>query len=127
VLPHSKRALDAVADLGVPRIHFGVGTAHLLDLLPSAGADVVGVDWRTPLDEAAHRLPGVVLQGNIDPALLFAPADVLDAHVADVLRRGDAAPAHIVNLGHGVPPDTDPTVLTRLVELVHSAPSPRVE
>lgn len=123
VLPHSKRALDAVADLGVPRIHFGVGTQHLLDLLPAAGADVVGVDWRVPLDEAARRLPGVVLQGNIDPALLFAPPDVLDRHVADVLRRGDAAPAHIVNLGHGVPPDTDPTVLTRLVEFIHAQDS----
>jgi uroporphyrinogen decarboxylase len=123
VLPHSKRALDAIADLGVPRIHFGVGTEHLLDLLPAAGADVVGVDWRVPLDAAARRLPGVVLQGNIDPALLFAPPDVLDRHVADVLRRGDAAPAHIVNLGHGVPPDTDPAVLTRLVELVHREPA----
>ncbi|HWH97867.1 MAG TPA: uroporphyrinogen decarboxylase [Pseudolysinimonas sp.] len=121
VLPHSKRALDAVVDLGVPRIHFGVGTEHLLDLLPAAGADVVGVDWRVPLDEAARRLPGIVLQGNIDPALLFAPADVLERHVADVLRRGDAAPAHIVNLGHGVPPDTDPDVLTRIVEIVHAA------
>lgn len=119
VLPHSRRALDAVADLGIPRIHFGVGTEHLLDLLPAAGADVVGIDWRVPLDDAARRLPGVVLQGNIDPALLFAPADVLDRHVADVLRRGDAAPAHIVNLGHGVPPDTDSAVLTRVVELVH--------
>jgi uroporphyrinogen decarboxylase len=123
VLPHSKRALDAVADLGIPRIHFGVGTEHLLDLLPAAGADVVGVDWRVPLDEAARRLPGVVLQGNIDPALLFTPPEVLDRHVTDVLRRGDAAPAHIVNLGHGVPPDTDPTVLTRLVELVHREPA----
>jgi uroporphyrinogen decarboxylase len=122
VLPHSTRALDAVADLGVPRIHFGVGTAHLLDLLPAAGADVVGVDWRTPLDEAARRLPGIPLQGNIDPALLFAPADVLERHVADVLRRGDVAPAHIVNLGHGVPPDADPGVLTRIVDLVHAAP-----
>jgi len=74
-----------------------------------------------PLDEAAARVPGIPLQGNIDPALLDAPAAVLDAHVADVLRRGDAAPAHIVNLGHGVPPDADPGVLTRLVEVVHGA------
>lgn len=127
VLPHSRRALDAVADLAtpdgqrIPRIHFGLGTGPFLDLLPTAGADVVGVDWRMPLDEAAARVPGVVLQGNIDPALLDAPAAVLDAHVADVLRRGDAAPAHIVNLGHGVPPETDPGVLTRLVEVVHAA------
>lgn len=122
VLPHSRRALDHVADLGVPRIHFGLGTGPFLDLLPAAGADVVGVDWRTPLDEAAARVPGLPLQGNIDPALLDAPEAVLDAHVADVLRRGEAAPAHIVNLGHGVPPDADPGVLTRLVEVVHAAP-----
>ena len=121
VLPHSRRALDHVAGLGVPRIHFGLGTGPFLDLLPTAGADVVGVDWRVPLDEAAARVPGIPLQGNIDPALLDAPAAVLDAHVADVLRRGDAAPAHIVNLGHGVPPDADPGVLTRLVEVVHGA------
>ena len=123
VLPHSRRALDHVAGLGVPRIHFGLGTAEFFDLLPAAGADVVGVDWRMPLDEAVRRLPGVPLQGNIDPALLFAPEAVLDAHVADVLRRGDAAVAHIVNLGHGVPPDTDPAVLTRIVDLVHQGPA----
>lgn len=121
VLPHSRRAFDHVADLGVPRIHFGLGTGPVLDLLPAAGAEVVGVDWRLPLDEAAARVPGIPLQGNVDPALLDAPAVVLDAHVADVLRRGEAAPAHIVNLGHGVPPDTDPGVLTRLVEVVHAA------
>lgn len=121
VLPHSRRALSHVEGLGVPRIHFGLGTGPFLDLLPAAGADVVGVDWRMPLDEAASRIPGVPLQGNIDPALLHAPAPVLDDHVADVLRRGDAAPAHIVNLGHGVPPDTDPGVLTRLVDVVHAA------
>lgn len=121
VLPHSRRALAHVDGMGVPRIHFGLGTGPFLDLLPRAGADVVGIDWRVPLDEAAQRLPGVPLQGNIDPALLDAPAPVLDAHVADVLRRGDAAPAHIVNLGHGVPPETDPGVLTRLVEIVHAS------
>ena len=126
VLPHSRRALAAVPD-GVPRIHFGLGTGPFLDLLPSAGADVVGVDWRVPLDDAAARVPGVPLQGNVDPALLDAPAAVLDAHVADVLRRGDAAPAHIVNLGHGVPPTADPGVLTRLVEVVHAAGASVVE
>ena len=121
VLPHSRRALSAVDGLDVPRIHFGLGTGGFLDLVHAAGADVVGIDWRLPLDEAAARLSGVPLQGNIDPALLAAPAPVLDAHVADVLRRGNAAPAHIVNLGHGVPPETDPGVLTRLVEVVHAA------
>lgn len=87
----------------------------------SIGADVMGVDWRIPLDEAERRLGGEVpLQGNIDPALLAAPWPVLEAHVRDVVDRGRAAPAHVVNLGHGVPPETDPDVLTRIVELVHA-------
>lgn len=121
VAPHSRRALAAVADLGVPRIHFGLGLTEVLDLVPTLGVDVVGVDWRLPLDEADRRLGGgIPLQGNIDPALLTAGWPVLDAHVRDVVRRGRSAPAHIVNLGHGVPPDTDPDVLTRIVELVHS-------
>jgi uroporphyrinogen decarboxylase len=81
---------------------------------------VVGVDYRVPLDEASRRLGGVVtLQGNVDPAILSAPWPVLEAHVVDVLERGKVAPAHVLNLGHGVPPETDPTVLTRLVEFVH--------
>ena len=116
----SARALDAVRDLGVPRVHFGVGTGEILADLRDAGADVVGVDWRIPLDEAARRVGPMPLQGNIDPALLAAPWPVLEEHVRDVVRRGGAAPAHVVNLGHGVPPETDPDVLTRLVELIHS-------
>ena len=83
--------------------------------------DAVGVDWRLPLDEAARRVgDDVTLQGNIDPALLSAPWPVIEAHVRDVLARGRAARAHVVNLGHGVPPETDPTVLTRVVEFVHA-------
>ena len=119
VAPHSRAALDAVAGR-VPRRHFGTGTGHLLTEM-AIGADAVGVDYRTPLDEAAALLPGVPLQGNIDPALLAAGWDALAAHALDVLRRGEAAPGHVVNLGHGVPPETDPTVLTRLVELVHAS------
>jgi len=81
----------------------------------------MGVDWRLPLDEANRRLGGMVpLQGNIDPALLAAPWTVLENHVRAVVDAGRAAPSHVVNLGHGVPPDTDPDVLTRVVELVHS-------
>lgn len=125
--PGSTVALSQVSDLGVPAIHFGTGTGHLLgamrDALTEAGVThpTVGVDYRTPLDEAAAALGGYVpVQGNIDPALLAAPWPVLEAHVRDVLRRGAAAPGHVVNLGHGVPPETDPTVLTRVVELVHS-------
>ncbi|HCC39922.1 MAG TPA: uroporphyrinogen decarboxylase, partial [Arthrobacter bacterium] len=85
------------------------------------GVDVVGVDYRLPLDEANRRLGGTVpLQGNIDPALLSAPWEVLEAHVRAVIAAGAAAPGHVLNLGHGVPPETDPTVLTRVVELIHS-------
>ena len=120
VLPHSKRAFDALRGLDIPRVHFGVGSAEVLDLLPKTGAEVIGIDWRLRLDEANDRLGGAhPLQGNLDPALLSAPWPILDAHVRDVLERGSAAPAHIVNLGHGVPPETDPDVLTRIVELVH--------
>lgn len=125
--PGSTVALSQVSDLGVPAIHFGTGTGHLLgamrDALTEAGVThpTVGVDYRTPLDEAAAALGGYVpVQGNIDPALLAAPWPVLEAHVREVLHRGSAAPGHVVNLGHGVPPETDPTVLTRVVELVHS-------
>ncbi|MFF2631585.1 uroporphyrinogen decarboxylase [Microbacterium sp. NPDC058021] len=118
IAPHSHTALEGIA---VPRIHFGVGTAHLLpDMRLNGLADAVGVDWRTPLDEAAAIVgPDVTLQGNIDPALLTAPWPVLAAHVRDVIARGGAARAHILNLGHGVPPETDPTVLTRIVALAH--------
>lgn len=120
VAPFSVRALEPVRELGVPLIHFGVGTGELLAAMRDVGVDAVGVDWRLPLDEAARRLGGdVTLQGNIDPALLHAPWPVLEAHVRDVIDRGRAARAHVVNLGHGVPPDTDPAVLTRIVEFVH--------
>ena len=121
VAPFSARALEPVRDLGVPLVHFGVGTGDLLVAMRDVGVDAVGVDWRLPLDEAARRVgTGVTLQGNIDPALLRAPWPVLEAHIVDVLERGRAARAHVLNLGHGVPPDTDPTVLTRIVEFVHA-------
>jgi len=119
VAPHSRATLAMVA--GVPRVHFGTGTGHLLTEL-RVGADAVGVDYRTPLDEAAALLPGTPLQGNIDPALLAAGWDALEAHARDVVDRGRAAPGHVVNLGHGVPPTTDPETLTRLVALIHDLP-----
>lgn len=122
--PHSASALAAVRRR-VPIIHFGVGTgAVLADMKLDGAADAVGADWRMPLDEAAAILgPDTTVQGNIDPALLAAPWPVLEAHVRDVLHRGRAARAHIVNLGHGVPPETDPDVLTRIVEFVHAEPA----
>lgn len=121
VAPASARAISHVRDLDVPIVHFGTGTGHLLAAMRDVGADVIGVDYRTPLDEANRFLGGSVpLQGNLDPALLAAPWPVLEAAVRDVVDRGRSAPAHVLNLGHGVPPDTDPGVLTRVVELVHS-------
>ena len=120
VAPASARALAAIGDLDVPVIHFGTGTGELLAAMRDVGADVVGVDHRLPLDEASRRLGHrTPVQGNIDPALLFAPWPVLEAHVRDVLARGRTAPAHVLNLGHGVPPETDPDVLTRIVALAH--------
>jgi uroporphyrinogen decarboxylase len=120
VLPHSARVLSMVGGLGVPRVHFGVGTGELLGLMAQAGADVVGVDWRVPLDQASARVGNRALQGNLDPAVVFAPWEVVEKAAADVIARGRAAPGHIFNLGHGVLPSTDPDVLARLVEFVHS-------
>ncbi len=118
--PYSAAVMDAVSDLPVPRIHFGTRTHDLLVAMRDVGATVMGVDQQTPLDVANKLLGGrTPLQGNIDPGLLAADWDVLASHTRDVLRRGLAAPAHVVNLGHGVPKDADPDVLTRLVELVH--------
>lgn len=120
VLPHSRAVLESA--VGVPRIHFGLGTGELLGAMAEAGADVVGVDWRVPLDEAARRT-GRPVQGNLDPALLFADGTSIAAEVCRIVDEGRRAPGHVFNLGHGVLPDTDPDVLTRLVELVHAGPA----
>jgi uroporphyrinogen decarboxylase len=127
VLPHSAKVLSGLDGAGVPRIHFGVGTGELLGAMREAGADVVGVDWRVPLDEAARRLaaavpggPAPVVQGNLDPAVLLADFDVIEREVRRIVAEGRAAGGHIFNLGHGVLPDTDPEVITRVVELIHT-------
>ena len=121
VLPASRKILDGLADLGVPRIHFGVGTGELLPLIAAAGADVVGVDWRVPLDEARRRVPGAAVQGNLDPAVCLAPWDVVHARVLDVLSAAGGRRGHVFNLGHGVLPETPPDTLRRIVEVVHAA------
>lgn len=124
VLPHSSSVLAGLAGTGVPRVHFGVGTGELLAALAEAGADVVGVDWRTPLDVAAVRVgDGRPVQGNLDPCALLAPWEVVEGEVRRVLAQGAAASGHVFNLGHGVLPQTDPEVLRRVVELVHEVTS----
>ncbi|WP_225799109.1 uroporphyrinogen decarboxylase [Streptomyces sp. NK15101] len=121
VMPASTKVFDAVASYGVPRIHFGVGTGELLGLMGEAGADVVGVDWRVPLDEAARRVgPGKALQGNLDPAVLFASREVVEAKTDEVLAAAEGLEGHVFNLGHGVMPAMDPDALSRLVEYVHT-------
>jgi uroporphyrinogen decarboxylase len=126
VMPASAKVLAGVADLGVPTIHFGVTTGELLPLMAKAGASVVGVDWRVPLDAARARLgPGVAVQGNLDPAVCLAPWPVVEASAREVLAANGGRPGHIFNLGHGVLPETDPAVLERLVEVVHAWEVPR--
>jgi uroporphyrinogen decarboxylase len=120
VMPYSARVLAAAGALGVPRIHFGVGTGELLGLMGEAGADVVGVDWRVPLADGVRRVGDRVVQGNLDPSLVFAPTDVLLGRATEVVEAGRAARGHIFNLGHGVLPSTDPDQLARLTEHVHA-------
>jgi uroporphyrinogen decarboxylase len=126
VLPATSRIFAGLADLEVPRIHFGVGTGELLGLMAAAGADVVGVDWRVRLDEARRRVgPDRAVQGNMDPVLCLAPWPVVERAAGRVLDEAEGRPGHVFNLGHGVLPDTDPDVLARLVELVHGWPVAR--
>jgi len=123
VQPWSAQVLERIGRTGVPRIHFGVGTGEILDLMGEAGADVVGVDWRVPLAAGIERAGGRAVQGNLDPTLVFAPTEVMLQRAREVLDAGAAAPGHIFNLGHGVIPSTDPDQLARLTHFVqeHSA------
>jgi uroporphyrinogen decarboxylase len=120
VLPHSAAVLAAVGGLGVPRIHFGVGTGSLLGLMAEAGADVVGVDWRTPLASAIDVVGDRAVQGNLDPTLVLAPPEVMTARAAEIIEAGRRAKGHVFNLGHGVLPSSDPDQLARLTEFVQS-------
>jgi uroporphyrinogen decarboxylase len=120
VLPHSRRALAVASESGVPVIHFGTGTAPFLEDFAGAGGDVIGVDWRIPLDEAWRRSgESRAIQGNLDPAALLAPAAERDRQVKDILARAGGRPGHIFNLGHGVLPETDVAAVRAVVELVH--------
>jgi uroporphyrinogen decarboxylase len=124
VLPHSRRVFAELADLDAPGIHFGVDTGAILGALAAAGPHVVGVDWRTPLDVARARIDNaadraVGVQGNLDPAAVLAPWDVVEGKVRDVLAANAGRPGHIFNLGHGVLPESDPAVLERITDLVH--------
>jgi len=119
VAPWSARVLDALAAAGVPSIHFGTGAATLLESLAGVGGDVIGLDWRIPLDEGWARVGARGVQGNLDPAVLLGPWERVEASVRDVLARAGGRPGHIFNLGHGVLPDTDPGVLAAVRALVH--------
>jgi uroporphyrinogen decarboxylase len=119
VAPYSARILAAV---DVPTIHFGTGTATLLGQMAEAGGDVIGLDWRIPLDRGwAEVGDDRGVQGNLDPAVLLAPWERIEAETRAILDRAGGRPGHVFNLGHGVPPETDPAVLGRLTELVHEA------
>lgn len=122
VMPHSAGVLAAAGELGVPRIHFGVGTANLLTQMGEAGADVVGVDWRTPLERGIELVGDRAVQGNLDPTLVFAPTEVMTERAGRIIEAGRAAKGHIFNLGHGVIPSTDPDQLARLTDFVHAYP-----
>ena len=119
VAPYMRRLFAELAGLGVPVIHFGTQTMHLLTSMAAAGGDVMGVDTATPLDWARDRLGARPVQGNLDPTLLFAPADVLERGVEAVLSANAGRPGHVFNLGHGVLPGTPTAAVARAVELVH--------
>ncbi|MGD0992272.1 MAG: uroporphyrinogen decarboxylase [Gemmatimonadales bacterium] len=121
VLPHSKRALELAASSGVPIIHFGTDTATLLEPMCEAGGDVIGVDWRIPLDEAWARIGDRAIQGNLDPAVLLGPKAEIERRVRDVLRRAGKRPGHIFNLGHGILPGTPVESVKAVVDMVHGA------
>ncbi len=120
VMPWSSRVLAAVTD--VPRIHFGVGTSNLLALMGEAGADVVGIDWRTPLATGIAAVGDRAVQGNLDPTLVFAPTELMTERAGQIIEAGRAASGHVFNLGHGVLPATDPDQLARLTHYVQSYP-----
>jgi uroporphyrinogen decarboxylase len=122
ILPHTRRIFEHLATFRVPAIHFGVGTGAILAELREAGGDVIGADWRTPLDDAWQRI-GLdrAIQGNLDPTLLLGPLDRALAATDDVLARAGGRPGHIFNLGHGILPGTPVDRVRAVVDMVHQA------
>ena len=121
VRPYTQRIFAELRDLGVPLVHFGTGTAHLLDQMKDDGGTVIGLDWRLPLDEAWARVGHHLgVQGNLDPAVLSAPLPVVEEAALDVLRRAGGRPGHVFNLGHGMMPQTPLAAIERVVEVVQS-------
>jgi uroporphyrinogen decarboxylase len=120
IQPHLRPVFEDLKQTGVPVLHFGTGTGSLLELQRDTGGDVIGVDWRTPLDVARRRLgDGVAVQGNLDPHLLSAPRPLLEKRVRQVLTAAGPQPGHIFNLGHGILPHTPPSNVRFVRELVH--------
>jgi uroporphyrinogen decarboxylase len=126
VLPHSRKAISLARQAGIPVIHFGTDTANFLDAMAEAGGDIIGADWRIPLDEAWKQFPDRGIQGNLDPCALFAPLPELKKRVEDILTRAGGRPGHIFNLGHGILPSTDPERVRAVVEMVHERAPARV-
>jgi uroporphyrinogen decarboxylase len=121
-MPHVAHILGDIATRGVPVIHFGTDTGALLALMREAGGTVIGVDWRTPLDEAWNDVgSGVAVQGNLDPTVLFAPWDFIARAAEKVLKRAGGRPGHVFNLGHGILPETPVDNVARLVDFVHES------
>jgi uroporphyrinogen decarboxylase len=121
VLPHSRQVIDGLHDTGAPVIHFGTGTATLLEVMREAGGDVIGVDWRIPLDEAWRRIGyDVGIQGNLDPVALLAPLPQIEQRVQGILQQAAQRPGHIFNLGHGTLPETPVEHVQAVVEMVHA-------
>jgi uroporphyrinogen decarboxylase len=121
VLPHTRQVIDGLRDTDTPVIHFGTGTAMLLEAMREAGGEVIGVDWRIPLDDAWRRIGyDVGIQGNLDPVALFAPLPEIEPRVDDILRRAGNRPGHIFNLGHGILPETPLEHVRAVAEMVHA-------
>jgi uroporphyrinogen decarboxylase len=120
VQPHMSTLFAKLADLAVPTIHFGVATGELLPQMSESGGDVIGLDWRVPLDAGWDRVGHQLgVQGNLDPSTMLAPWEIVERKTLDIVRRANGRPGHVFNLGHGVLPETDPATLRRVVELVH--------